>query len=274
MFALALTVTVLSASTDASVVVARRIGFEAKKGTELAQELVSALKANPSVSARLGTLLDVTTANERLTSAGFPDTSVCNGAAACVASLAKVGGFTRLVALQLVKLGGDVAVDASVVDGATGKALASVTRTIKLKNAREELEKLASDLLVKVPPLDVPTEPPPPPQTPVSSVTPQPPQPPVETPAEPIVEVPPPPGLSTGRKVSLGLGGAAVVGLGVGIGLGVSASAQAEALSVRDPSYDAKVAATKGTALGADLSYGAAGALAVTALIVWLVSGN
>ena len=266
MLALALTASLLAASTDASVVVARRIGLEAKKGTELAQQLVTALQAKTPL--RLGTVIDVAVANERLAAAGFPDTSVCNGAASCVASLARVGGFGRLVALQLVKLGGDVAVDASVVDGETGKALAAVTRTIKLKNAADELAALAGELLAKVPASDAPAVEKP---EPVSVVTTPPPAP----EPEPIVETkPPPPGLSTARKVSLGLGGAAVVAVGVGVGLGVSASGQASMLSVRDPSYDAKVAAAKGTALGADLSYGAAGALAVTAIVLWVVGGQ
>lgn len=267
MLALALTASLLAASTDASVVVARRIGLEAKKGTELAQQLVTALQAKTPL--RLGTVIDVAVANERLAAAGFPDTSVCNGAASCVASLARVGGFGRLVALQLVKLGGDVAVDASVVDGETGKALAAVTRTIKLKNAADELAALAGELLAKVPASDTPAVEKPEPVSVVTTPPPPAPEP------EPIVETkPPPPGLSTARKVSLGLGGAAVVAVGVGVGLGVSASGQASMLSVRDPSYDAKVAAAKGTALGADLSYGAAGALAVTAIVLWVVGGQ
>jgi hypothetical protein len=256
MFALALTASLLAASPEASVVVARRIGLEAKRGEELAQQLTDALRARDAAS--IGALVDVSIAVERLAAAGFPDTAVCNGAATCVASLAKVGVFRRLVALQLVKLGAELAVDASVVDGDTGQVLAAITRTVSLKTSAEEWAALAAELTRKLSALDAP----------IAVVLPG--DPADARPKNDPPEVHQAPGLGVGRKVALGFGGGAVVALGVGIGLGVSAAAQASQLSVLDPMYAQRVAGARGTALGADLSYVTAGAFAVTALLLWL----
>lgn len=262
------TLALLAASPESSVVVARRIGLDAARGVELAQQLATAL--GEQRDRPLGTVLPVAQANERLAKAGFPDTAVCNGAAACVASLAKVSGFERLVSLQLVKLGGDLAIDASVIDGRTGQSLAVVTRTVKAKALAAELAALASELLSKLPapvaPVASSTT-----AQPVTPVEPPPPPPPVAI-VEPVAVTPPPSVLPTGRIVALGLGGAAVVSLGVGIALGVSAMGQSNQLSVLDPSYAARVAAVRQAALGADVSYALAGAFAVAALVTWLLT--
>ncbi|MFO0601334.1 MAG: hypothetical protein U0228_38855 [Myxococcaceae bacterium] len=248
---LALSLSLLGAVPDSAVVVARRIGVEPDKALEIALDFTEALRAGDP--ARAGPLLDAHLALERFAKAGFPDPSVCNGKAACVASLAKVGGFRRLVALQLARAGTSVAVDASLVDGETGAPLASATRMVFARDWQGGLSAIATELLSRWPAEDAPV------------VT----RGPAET-APPVV-VTASSSLSPGRTAALAVGGGAVVALGVGIALGVSASAQANQLSVLDPRYDERVAAVRGTALGADVSYIAAGALAVTALVVWLV---
>lgn len=269
---LALVVT-LAASDQYSVVVARRLGVDPARAQELVAGFAVELKDLPSSS--LGREVAIADVAKKLADAGFPDTSVCNGAAACVASLAKLSGLARLVAVQLVKIGGSVAMDVSVVDSATGKTLAAATRSVSLKTPRKDLEALAKELVAKLPapvatveapPLEsTPTKPPP--DAPVQpALTPEPP------PSPPIV-VAEAPGMPTGRKVALGLGGAAVVSLAVGIGLGASALSQSNSLSALDPDYEAKAAAVKGQALGADLAYGAAAGLAIAAVVTWFVSG-
>lgn len=248
----ALTLSLLTATPEASVVVARRISLDAAKAQELAEQLATALSQQSSGA--LGTLMPVADAMACLSKAGFPDTAVCNGAAACVASLAKVCGFKRLVALQMGKVGADVAVDVSIVDGATGASLAAVTSTLNLKNASEAMGPLAAELLSKLAPT-------PPPVEVVTRGT-------ALTPEAPAVATP----LSTHQKVALGLGAGAVASLGVGIALGVSALGQSNQLSERDPRYAANVMTVRQTALFSDVGYGAAIALAVSALVVWLVS--
>jgi len=171
-----------------------------------------------------------------------------------------------------VKLGTSVAVDMSVVDSATGNTVAAATRSVPLKSPRAELEALAKKLVGKLPkPAEAKVEPtpkPPPADTPKNpTLTPK-----DTPPPEPPIVVAPPPGMSTGRKVALGLGAGAVVSLGVGIGLGASALAQSNSLSVLDPDYEAKAAAVKGQALGADVAYGLAAGLAVAAVVTWLVN--
>ena len=246
------TLSLLGAGPDYSVVVARRLGLEPKRATELATSFADALEHQPTHP--LGTLLLLDEAAATLERAGFPDTTVCSGSAPCVSSLARVSGLARIVALQLVKVGSELAIDVSVVD-ASGRILGVVTRSVKLKTANDELSSLAAELISKLPPpADAPVE--------VKLTPPTPP---------PTVEVTPPP-FPTGRKVALGLGGGAVVALGVGVGLGVSALGQSKALSPLDPQFENKAAAARGTALGADLTYGLAGALAVSALVAWLIS--
>ena len=248
------TLALLGAGPDYSVVVARRLGLEPKRAAELATSFAEALEQQPAHP--LGTLLPVDEAAVVLERAGFPDTSVCNGSAACVSSLARVSGLSRIVALQLVKVGTELAIDVSVVEGSSGRILGVVTRSVKLKTASDALFELAAELVTKLPaPSDAPTE---------IALTPEPPPP-------PSVELTPP-SLPTGRKVALGLGGGAVVALGIGVGLGVSALEQSKALSAADPRFEERAAAARSTALGADLTYGLAGALAVGALVTWLVS--
>ncbi len=249
------TLALFGAGPDYSVVVARRLGVDPQRASELAVAFAAALEAQPTNP--LGTLLPVDEAASSLERAGFPDPSVCNGSAACVSSLARVSGLSRIVALQLVKVGTELAIDASVVD-ASGKILGVVTRSVKLKTAPDALPELAAELIERLPaPSDAPVEvvltPPPPAETP------------------PSVALAPPP-FPTGRKVALGVGGGAVVALGIGVGLGVSALDQSRALSAADPRFEERAAAARSTALAADLTYGLAGALAVSAAITWLVS--
>ena len=262
------TLSLLGAGPDYSVVVARRLGLDSKRAAELASSFAQALEQDSSHP--LGELFPVDEAGEALKKAGFPDTSVCNGSSACVSSLARVSGLKRIIALQLVKIGSDLAIDASVVEADSGKILGAVTRTVKLKSSSAELIGLAAELLQKfsrsappTPPVavvkqdDAPTKV----DLAPSAALPAP---------EPVAVTPP--SLPTGRKVALGLGGGAVAVLGVGIGLGVSALGQSKSLSAIDSKFEEKAAAARGTALAADLSYGAAGALAVGALVAWLVS--
>ena len=63
-----------------------------------------------------------------------------------------------------------------------------------------------------------------------------------------------------------------MLALGAGIALGVTALSQSKQLSVLAPDYATQVMDVRRTALFADLSYGLAGALAVSALVLWLVS--
>lgn len=249
----ALTLSLLTATPDASVVVARRISLDAVKAQDLAEQLAAALKERPGSA--LGTLMPVADAMACLSKAGFPDTAVCNGAAACVASLAKVCGFKRLVALQVGKVGADVAVDVSIVDGATGATLAAVTSTLALKGSAEAMRPLALELLSKLEEVPAPVE--------------------VRTGVPPVSReehATDAPSLTTHQKVAIGLGVGAVVSLGVGITLGVSALGQSNQLSVRHPGYAAQVVSVRQTALFSDVGYGAAIALAVSALVLWLVS--
>jgi hypothetical protein len=271
MIALPLALTlVLAAGDQYSLVVARRLGVDPAR----AQELTAALgvELNDLASASLGKQVPLTATAETLAKAGFPDTAVCNGASACVASLAKLSGLGRLVAVQFVKVGANVAVDVSVVDSATGKTLAAATRSVPLKSPRKDFEALAKELVSKLPPpaaAKVEPEPlkPLPSDTPKdAALTPK------DTPPPPPIVVAEAPGMPTGRKVALGLGAGAVVSLGVGIGLGASALAQSNSLSTLDPDYEAKAAAVKGQALGADIAYGVAAGLAVAAVVTWLLN--
>lgn len=245
------TMVLLTAQPESSVVIARRLGLEPARGTELAQQLVDTLVLQPHP---FGRLVGATEANERLAKAGFPDTAVCNGATACIASLAKVGGFDRLISLQLVKLGPDLAVDASVVEESSGVSLAVVTRTVRAKSIADDLVALANELISKLP-VHAPK---------TASAT--------RLPSAARAELEPRRGgWSTNRWVALGLGGAGVVALGVGLALGISANAQANRLSVLDPSYEANVASVRQSALLADLGFVTAGAFAVAALVTWLL---
>ena len=87
---------VLAAGDQYSVVVARRLGIDAARGQELATALGVELN---DVGAALGAQVPLKTTAETLAKAGLPDTAVRNGAAACVASLARLSGLTRLVAV-------------------------------------------------------------------------------------------------------------------------------------------------------------------------------
>ncbi|MCC6333921.1 MAG: hypothetical protein IT380_08020 [Myxococcales bacterium] len=264
---------VLAASDQYSLVVARRLGVDAQRAQELTASLGVELKDLSAPA--LGKEVPLTELADTLSKAGFPDTAVCNGAAACVASLAKLSGLGRLVAVQLVKIGTSVAMDVSVVDSASGKTLAAATRSVPLKTPRKELEALAKELVGKLPPPEVakvepaPVKPPPPPDDTPKETSLVPKQPP---PPEPPVVVAEAPGMPTGRKVALGLGAGAVVSLGVGIGLGASVLAQSSSLSALDPQYEQKASAVKGQALGADLAYGLAAGLAVAAIVTWFMS--
>ncbi|MEW5741035.1 MAG: hypothetical protein AB1938_19090 [Myxococcota bacterium] len=263
---------VLAASDQYSLVVARRLGVDAQKAQELAASLGVELRDLSSPA--LGKQVPMVEVAETLSKAGFPDTAVCNGAAACVASLAKLSGLGRLVAVQLVKIGGNVAMDVSVVDSATGKTLGAATRSVPIKTPRQDLELLAKELVGKLPPLELAKvetpaiKQPPPDDTPKDTTL----VPKDAPPPEPPIVVAEAPGMPTGRKVALGLGGGAVVSLAVGIGLGASAMAQANSLSALDPDYEQKAAAVKGQALGADIAYGLAAGLAVAAVVTWIMS--
>lgn len=270
MLALPLVLTAaLAAGDQYSLVVARRLGVDADKARELSATLGDELKAQSSAS--LGQPVPLDDVAQTLARAGFPDTAVCNGAAACVASLAKLSGLARLVAVQLVKVGSSVALDVSVVDSATGKTQAAVTRSVSLKAPAKDLALLAKELVGKLPPPTVatvepePVKPPPVDAPKDTTLVPDP-------PPEPPVVVAPGPGLPTGRKVALSLGGAAILAAAVGVGLGVSATGQANGLSALDPQYEARAAAVRSQALGADVAYGVAGGLAVAAVVTWLVS--
>ncbi len=245
-----LTVALLTAQPEASVVIARRLGLDAARGTELGQQLLETLARQPHP---FGALVSAAEANERLAKAGFPDTAVCHGATACVASLAKVGGFDRLISLQLVKVGPDLAVDASVVEGSSGTSLAVVTRTLKAKSIGDDLTALANELIGKLPVVE---------SVPAKGLP---------SPTRVDLEPAPHGGWATSRWVAVGLGAASVVGLGVGIGLGVSASVQASRLSVLDPSYELAAASVRQRALLADVAFVTAGAFAVAALVTWLL---
>jgi len=253
------TLVMLNAEPGYSLVVSRRVGVEAGRAIELTAELAQALEAEPSRP--LGALVPVPEAAATLAKAGFPDSAVCNGAVACVASLAKVSGLTRLVALQLVKVGAELTVDASVVDGASGRAVAVLTRTMKLRDVSEGLRAFSAELTAlasEIPPAEVVA-----PDAPTAvTLTPEP-RPPGVTLAS---------GLPTGRKVALGLGAGAVAALVVGIVLGVVALGLANALSAFDPRYEAHAAAARRTGVGADVVYGTAGALAIGAVLTWFLA--
>jgi hypothetical protein len=253
------TMSLLGAGADYSVVVARRLGLDPARAAELADLFAQGIEKAPTHP--LGRLLAVEEATAKLKAAGFPDTSVCSGSAACVSSLARVSDLKRIIALQLVKIGGDLAVDASVVEGEAGRILGTVTRTVKLKSPTDELNALALELVAKLPKIEVAAS-----DAPAQTDLTPPPTPPEQ------VELTPPARLPTGRKVALGLGAGALAGLGVGIALGASALGQSQSLSAIDPKFEEKAAAARGTALGADLSYVGAGALAIGAVIAWFAS--
>ncbi|MHB8876891.1 MAG: hypothetical protein ACYC8T_24605, partial [Myxococcaceae bacterium] len=226
----------LGATPEYSVVVARRIGVDAKRSAELSGELARALEKQSSHP--LGNLVSVTDTAARLAKAGFPDPATCSGAAACVANLVRVSGLARLVSLQLVKVGGELAIDASIIEGETGRSLVAVTRTANLKNPGAELEALAAELIRKLPvpqplaaaalPSDAPAE---------VRLTPQ------DASQPPLLAASP--GLAGGQKLALGLGAGALVALAVGVGMGASAMGQSSALTPRDPLLAEKQAAAR-----------------------------
>ncbi|MEW5738903.1 MAG: hypothetical protein AB1938_08240 [Myxococcota bacterium] len=166
-----LAASVLGGTTpEYSVIVSRRIGATPQVADGLASSLAKALDATGS--ARLGRFVPASELKPRLAAAGLPDPTVCNGAAACVATLARVSGVGHLVALQVVKVGGDLALDVSVVEGSTGKSLAAVARTVKAKTAHGEMGSLAAAVLAGLPEAPPPVEPPvetPPPPPPVEA---------------------------------------------------------------------------------------------------------
>jgi hypothetical protein len=89
-----------------------------------------------------------------------------------------------------------------------------------------------------------------------------------------------PPAEKKGRVWTYVAGGVAVAGLGAGIALGVVANGTAASLtrsSTPQPDRahaDALVASARGQALGADISYGVAGAAAVVAVVLFFVEAH
>jgi hypothetical protein len=83
-----------------------------------------------------------------------------------------------------------------------------------------------------------------------------------------------------GRVWTYVAGGVAVAGLGAGIALGVVANGTAASLTKsatpqpNRASADAIVTSARGQALGADISYGVAGAAAVVAVVLFFVEGH
>ncbi|MDP1828011.1 MAG: OmpA family protein [Archangium sp.] len=147
-FALLAVSLVGATSPQYSVVVARRIGVTPELAGELATALARSLET--TAGPKLGKLVQPSDVQARLVAAGLPESSVCNGATACVATLARVCDVSHLVALQVVKVGSDLALDLSVVES-HGTSVASLTRTVKAKTWSDELPSLAQELVAALP---------------------------------------------------------------------------------------------------------------------------
>lgn len=146
---------VTAAEPNYSVVVTRRLGVSPELAANLANDLATALNQNGA--RKLGTLIRPTTATARLVTLGLPESTVCNGGAACVSTLARVLDTQHLVAVQLVKVGSDIAVDVSLVARGEARSLAAVTRTTNGQAASREMQAIARELVALLP--DLPPEP-------------------------------------------------------------------------------------------------------------------
>jgi hypothetical protein len=269
-------VAVLHATPTWSISVTRRVGVDPAKAAELSLQFAEKLTG-------LGEAIDPKTFADRLSSMGL-EPGTCAGSADCIANLGKRGGVDRVVALQLLKLGTKVTVDATLFDVATGSALGAVTDTVPMASPQKKLAELAAKLSQKAPPL--------PPPEPVAAVEPPPPAPPPAPPpsappaqdapkAEVLTPAPSPqpvPMVAAEHKtpalryVSFGLGGAAIVSLGVAITMSIVSVYQANSIPNTDPQFLQAHQIALNTARGADVSYGVAGAFAVSSIVAFLLS--
>lgn len=272
----------MGATPTWSVAVTRRVGVSADSGMELA-EMLSVELGNLGEKIP-GTRVSPHALAATLLAANNPDTASCAGATDCAAVIARQGGVDFLFAIQMVKVGQNIILDATLVRAPDGAAVATATKATPFKKPVKAIGELATDLAAKAgamhEPLPKPPEvasPPPPPvagstetaegpgPVKVSSASPEAG---TSTRAEPAEQ----PSMSVGRYVALGLGVAAV-GVGAAGGyFGFSAMSQANNLSDKDPNLSRAQSQVMSTAQTADAAYGIAAAVAISAIVVWIVA--
>jgi hypothetical protein len=147
----ALTVAMLAAASPGggtySVLIARRVGMPQADGIEVAEAFGRYLEAGQGRS--LGTQLGARALAVTLTaSANTPDSAGCAGANDCLIALGRVGKLDELVALQVVKVGKNLAVDVTILDVATGAVRGTATGSVPAVRPYKELEPLAAQLMI------------------------------------------------------------------------------------------------------------------------------
>lgn len=270
-----------AAEPDFAVLVTRQVKLEPEKAAELAERFRQAFERDAALRARQP-------------AASVGDAAGCEGSIHCAARLGAALSVRWVIALQLVKLGSDMGIDASLVEVKEVREVASVTGTTAPALAPRAMDRLAAELARKsaaelkkaraAPPPAVVVAPPTTPPAPATDrpaaeakVTGPPPTtiiPPATSPAvdrpSPLVPTPSA-GPAPKQIVTYGLGGAALVSVAVGASLGVLALTKSEQLDGRDPDYTAKVLDVRGTAQAADIAYVTGAGLGLGAVLVWLV---
>lgn len=239
---------------DYAVTATRRVGISPEELEAQLGILSRALAAHRGRT--LGTPVPAAEFAERVKKAGARQPSTCAGNVECVATIGRAVGLARLVSTQFVQLGGELTVDAALVDVASMKVVSTATATVRTP-ARVDMDALAQTLLSSLPVTDAP----------------------VEAHLEPVPAVTPPPvlelrqpGLRAGRGIAIGLGAGAIVAVGAGVVMGSIAASRNELLRKTSPDFATQQAEVRSLAAGADVAYGVAGALAVGAVVVWLLT--
>jgi hypothetical protein len=266
----------LAAEPSFSVLVTRKVGLDASAAAQFADMLSVVLEKKGVPARRVSPVAFAASAAGE----GIPDPASCGSAVDCVAIIGRKGNVDWLFAAQMAKVGTQVILDVSLVRVADGVSVAAGTERVPYRKPAKAIEKLASQFIGKMTPRE-PKAVPSSVEAELPAVTPPLTLPPVVA-AEPAEPLPPtgsvegkaaPSPLPLGRYVAVALGVVAVGSTGAGMYFGLSAQGQTNKLSVLSPNYNANVAQALRTAHAADACYGVAGALAIGAVIVWVLSG-
>jgi hypothetical protein len=280
-------------ATPWSVVVTRRVAVDPAEGLEMADRLSSSLERSAPA---LGHPLSAQAVAVLLAAASNPDSAVCAGKSDCAVALATLAKLERVVSLQLVRVGGNIVVDAVVLDTGTREKLASANVVVDAGQLEAGFDALASALAASLvtsppstPPRPAPTPPtpaPPPPSPPTQRVATTPSDTVASTTPKPVAVAvapsdsavaPNPTDVSKKGRVPLlpiVAGGIGIVAIAGGVVEGLSAQEQISKArqipQIETESFDSAVRAARGTALTADILYlvGAAG-IATGAALLW-----
>lgn len=261
---LTLLLTLLTAEPSYSLMVSRRVGVTAEQANELCDALGRELSKR---DLGLGVQIPPPNFRAQLQESGLGDPSICAGAAACASDFGRGAKLDTVIALQMAKVGGQIAIDASVVRVAGAEVLAAPSQLLKLsaieKGFAQLSNQIANALRARAESGDT--------KNPKVSLTP-----PIEDSQVPSAAIQPSTQPSTVKKwlrissyIAAGLG---VVAAGTGITFGIMARQQATALLGTDPMYDQKRATAFAWAQRADVMYISAGGLAAVAVALFVFS--